>query len=183
MMRLSVLVALSAILVAAVLATPAAVAKDQGPASAVCDRFEKTSAAWMDCAEATPAAAGPAVADAEHFYAGYWLAKNGRYEEALGHLMKARVKNARVLTYIGFATRKLGRVEEAMGYYREALLKDPQNAIARSYLGEAHLARDDLQSAIAELRRVEQSCGRNCEAFTELAARIDEYRASRGDRG
>ncbi|MBU2580297.1 MAG: tetratricopeptide repeat protein [Alphaproteobacteria bacterium] len=158
-------------------------AKDRGPESAACDRFEKSSPAWRACAERAPAAAGPATADAQRFYAGYWLAKNGRYEEALDHLKKATIKNARVLTYIGFATRKLGRIDEAIGYYSEALQKDPGNVIAHSYLGEAHLARNDLASALAELRKVEAGCGRDCDAYTELAERIGEYRAASSQRG
>lgn len=182
MPRLTSLALVSVLAAGALLSPVAANAKDRGPASATCDQFEKSSAAWLNCAEYTPAAAGPALADAQHFYAGYWLAKNGRYEEALDHLRKAEVKNARVLTYIGFATRKLGHVDEAMGYYAEALRKDPDNVIARSYLGEAHLARHDLAAATAELQKVEAGCGRDCDAYTELAARIGEYRAASGDR-
>lgn len=160
----------------------AALTKDRGPESAACDGLDKSTMAWRNCAENAPAAAGPAVADAQHFYAGYWLAKNGRYQEALDHLRKASVKNARVLTYIGFATRKLGRVDEAMDYYAQALHKDPGNVIARSYLGEAHLARGDLASAVAELHKVEASCGRDCDAYTELAVQIAEYRDKKGHR-
>ena len=52
-----------------------ALAKDQGPVNATCDQFDKSTQAWRDCAVATPASAGPAVVDAELFYAGYWLAK------------------------------------------------------------------------------------------------------------
>jgi tetratricopeptide (TPR) repeat protein len=169
---------LLAIPVAGALVSTAAIAKDQGPLNVTCDRYQKSSQAWMDCAERAPAAAGPDVADAEHFYAGYWLAKNGRYEEALKHLRETRVRNARILTYIGFATRKLGRLDEAMEYYAEALRKDPENVIARSYLGEAYLAQDDLAAALSQLRRIEKACGRNCEAFTELASQIEDYRTA-----
>ncbi|KUO63621.1 MAG: hypothetical protein APF80_04695 [Alphaproteobacteria bacterium BRH_c36] len=182
MQRLTSLALVSVLAAGALLSPMTSNAKDRGPASANCDRYEKSSPAWLSCAEDSPAAAGPAVADAQHFYAGYWLAKNGRYEEALDHLGKAEVKNARVLTYIGFATRKLGRVDEAIGYYAEALRKDPGNVIARSYLGEAHLARHDLTAATAELQKVEAGCGQNCDAYTELAARIAEYRARTGGR-
>ncbi len=160
-----------------------ALAKDQGPASVTCDRYEKSSQAWRDCAVAAPASAGPAVIDAQLFYAGYWLAKNGRYADALDYLGRTRVKNARVLTYIGFATRKLGKVDEAMGYYTRALKKDPRNNVARAYLGEAHLIRGDLSAASEELRRIEASCGRGCEPYRELEGRISKYRSSGGERG
>ena len=182
MPRLTPLYLVSALLTGALLSPFAAAAKDVGPSSAVCDSFEKATPAWRTCAENAPTSAGPVVADSQHFYAGYWLAKNGRYKEALDHLLKTSIKNARVLTYIGFATRKLGYVDEAMGYYAEALRKDPQNVIARSYLGEAHLARSDLAAATAELNKIEAGCGRECDAFTELAAHISQYRAKAGDR-
>lgn len=171
------------LLAGAHLSSLTAAAKDLGPASAACDSFEMATPAWRACAENAPAAAGPAHADAQHFYAGYWLAKNGKYDEALAHLQKASVRNARVLTYIGFATRKLGRLEEAMGYYAEALRKDPDNVIARSYLGEAHLARNDVAAATAELVKIEDGCGRDCDAYTELASEISTYLEARGQRG
>ncbi len=158
-------------------------AKDQAPVSVTCDQFEKTSAAWRDCAAAAPASAGPAAVDAELFYAGYWLAKNGRYAEALDYLGRTRIKNARVLTYIGFATRKLGDVNEAMGYYKQALQKDPQNNVARAYLGEAYLSHGDLSAASEQLRRIQTSCGTACEPFRELEGRIKEYYKSYRQRG
>lgn len=159
------------------LASSTAMAKDQGPVSGDCDQLEKTTAAWMECASKAPASAGPAVTDAQAFYAGYWLARNGRYQEALSFLRKAKVRNSRVLTYIGFATRKLGRVDEAMDYYAQALKRDPNNYIARSYLGEAHLTRNDLGAALAQLDLVEKGCGRDCDAYRELAEKIQAYRS------
>ena len=175
-MSLTTYFRISACLAFAALTVIGAQAKDIGPTNVSCDQYEKTSSAWMDCAKAAPATAGPAQADAELFYAGYWLAKNGRYEEALKYLNKATVKNARVLTYIGFATRKLGHTDEAMKYYDEALQRDPKNDVARSYLGEAHLSRGDLQAALSELSKIENGCGRNCAPYTELATQIEEFK-------
>ena len=171
------------IIVSLALGIVPALAKDQSPASVTCDQFEKSTQAWRDCAAAAPASAGPAVIDAELFYAGYWLAKNGHYADALDYLSRTRVKNARVLTYIGFANRKMGRVEEAMGYYKQALQKDPLNNVARAYLGEAHLTRGDLFAASEELRRIKASCGRGCEPYRELESRISEYRSADGEPG
>lgn len=165
--------------IAAVIAASAVAAKDLGPAGP-CDRFDKASGDWRACAAALPAASGPSDGDAALFYAGYWLAKNGRYQEALDTLGRTAVKNARVLTYIGFATRKLGRIGEAMAYYDEALAKDPGNVIARAYLGEAHLGRGDLAAAEAELAKVEAGCGRQCDAYRELAESIAGYLARHG---
>lgn len=160
-----------------------AVGKDQGPASAACDGLEKSSEAWNVCASALPATAGPSEADAQLFYAGYWLAKSGRYAEALGYLRKTRIKNSRVLTYIGFATRKLGRLDEAMSYYSQALAKDGRNDVARAYLGEAHLSSGNVTAALDQLDRIERNCGKRCEPYRELAEAIQSYRSRAGRQG
>ena len=157
---------------AAAVAGPA-LAKDEGPSSAGCDSFTRGTAAWMACV-GQPALA---MADEELFYAGYWLAKTGRYEQALGYLTLAREKDERVLTYIGFATRKLGRVDEAMPLYREALARNPDYAVARAYLGEAFLARGEADLARAELAEIAERCGVTCEAYVDLDGHIREFEA------
>lgn len=155
---------------AAAVAVPAS-AKDTGPLSARCDGFAKDTVAWTACV-GQPALA---MADAELFYAGYWLAKNGRYEEALGYLTLAREKDERVLTYIGFATRKLGRVEEAMPLYHAALARNPDYAVARAYLGEAFLARGEADLARAELSEIASRCGVTCPAYVDLDGHIRDF--------
>ena len=165
---------LAAAMVTAWTAAPT-LAKDIGPSSASCDHLDKASADWVACAARMPAASGPAQVDAQLFYAGYWLAKNGRYAEALAYLNKTRVKNSRVLTYIGFATRKLGQLDKAMNHYRAALAKDPANMIARAYMGEGYLASGDLASARLELARIEKGCGTACAAYRELAGAIEAH--------
>ncbi len=94
------------------------------------------------------------MSDDELFYAGYWLAKNGRYADALTYLNLARTKDARVLTYIGFATRKQGDVEAALPLYAAALAKDPNFVVARAYLGEAYLTKNEPARAKAELAEI-----------------------------
>lgn len=156
---LGIVVALAAHLV------PAA-AKDIGPVDKTCDAYAKTTAAWRTCA----AAARVEGSDAQLFYAGYWLAKNGHYREALDTLARVSVADSATLTYRGFATRKIGRTEEALGHYAEALRLDPANAVTRSYLGEAYLSLGRIDEARAELDRIDAICGRECGAYRELAA-------------
>lgn len=151
----------------------ARVAKDTGPASARCDAYAKGTAAWMACV-GQPALA---MADEELFYAGYWLAKSGRYAEALGYLTLARTQDERVLTYIGFATRKLGRVDEAMPLYRKALATNPDYVVARAYLGEAFLTRGEPEMARAELAEIARRCGVTCAAYVDLDGHIRDYEA------
>lgn len=154
-------------------------AKDVGPASASCDREIKGSPAWQACV----GAARDGLSDAEAFYAGYWLARAGRYAEALSYLRIPKTPDARVLTYIGFATRKLGDVDAALPYYARALSLDPDYAVARAYLGEAHLARADLDRARAELAEIARRCGTACPEYVDLAGHVSRYEASHPGRG
>ncbi len=114
--------------------------------------------------------------DDELYYAGYWLARAGRYDEALTFLRRARnPDDPRFLTYIGFSIRKLGDHQSAITYYIRALANDPDFVIARAYLGEAFLARADLGNAREQLGEIAVRCGTRCAEHQELAAQIDAY--------
>lgn len=151
-------------------------AKGIAPTSASCDAHAKSSPAWQACI----ANARTTASDKELFYAGYWLAKSGRYSEALAYLNNAQVKDARVLTYIGYATRKLGRVDDAMDYYAQALDLNPDYTVARSYLGEAHLVRGERVKAGHELNEIANRCGTSCAEYKDLALAIARFDAKRG---
>jgi tetratricopeptide (TPR) repeat protein len=120
------------------------------------------------------------MSDDELFYAGYWLAKSGRYAEALTFLNLSRTRDARVLTYIGFATRKQGDVGKALPLYTEALAKDPNFVVARAYLGEAYLTRNEPARAKAELAEIAARCGTTCPAYVDLAHHIAAYVSAKG---
>ena len=154
-------------------AAPGYAFKDQGP-DGRCDGLEKASAAWTSCLGAAKAG----MPDDELFYAGYWLARAGRYEEALGYLALARVKTERVLTYTGFATRKLGDVDGALPLYNEALRLNPNYSVARAYLGEAHLTQGNLVKAREQLQEIELRCGAACAEYADLAGHIKTYEAA-----
>lgn len=150
------------------------ISKDTGPQSAACDSQAKGSAAWTSCV----GAASAKMADEELFYAGYWLAKNGQYEQALGYLTLAQKKDERVFTYIGYATRKLGHVEEALPFYRQALDANPDYVVARAYLGEAFLTKGEPGKARGELDEIAQRCGTGCPAYVDLKGHIADYEAA-----
>lgn len=160
---------------AAIAAEAPAAWKDTGPAGA-CDVHSKDSAAWRSCLGAARAA----MPSNELFYAGYWLARSGKYEEALGYLSLADKTDARVLTYIGFATRKLGDVEAAMPYYSKALALQPGYNVARAYLGEAYLTKGEPAMAKAELNEIESRCGTACAEYAFLADAMARYEAQKG---
>jgi tetratricopeptide (TPR) repeat protein len=119
--------------------------------------------------------------DEELYYAGYWLARAGKYDAALGYLRQARnPDDPRFLTYIGFALRKQGKWDEAMGYYQRALALNADFVVARAYLGEAYLEQGDLARAKAELSEILARCGASCVEYGELAAEIERFEARRG---
>lgn len=172
---------LSGTLLAVILATAAAAdggafSKDVGPANAGCDVQSKGSPAWQACVGAARAD----MSDDELFYAGYWLAKNGRYTEALTYLNLSRTRDARVLTYVGFATRKLGDVDKALPFYAAALAQDPNFVVARAYLGEAYLTKKEPDRAKAELAQIATRCGTTCPAYIDLDRHIAAYVTSKG---
>lgn len=141
--------------------------KDLGP-SGGCDALAKGSPAWNDCV-------GPValeLSDSDLFYAGYWMARLGRYDQAIAYLNAAKSPDARTLTYLGFATRKAGNVEKAFAYYEKALALDPDFVVARAYLGEAFVTVGNVQAARDQLAEIARRCGATCAAYDELARHI-----------
>ena len=167
------LAAAMTILAAAPAAAEGRVSKDTGPASASCDAHGKGTAAWTACV----GTANARMSNDELFYAGYWLAKSGHYDEALRYLKLADDRDERVLTYIGFATRKLGHVDEALPLYRKALEINPDYVVARAYMGEAFLTRGEPDKARAELAEIAERCGTGCPAYVDLKAHIADHEA------
>lgn len=147
--------------------------KDVGPVSGACDRFEKGSQSWSSCVGVAKAG----MPENELFYAGYWLAKSGKYEEALGYLELASKRDERVETYIGYATRKMGNVEAALPHYARALDLNPNYVVARAYLGEAYLSQGDKSRAKAELQEIGARCGVTCVEYRDLESQITAFEA------
>jgi tetratricopeptide (TPR) repeat protein len=101
------------------------------------------------------------------------LAYAGRYEDALSVLDRMTEKDSdRVLTYKGFATRKMGDMERGLTYYREALDLNPNNFLARSYLGQAYVQMGRMDDAKAELRQIADRGGADGWPFKVLEATI-----------
>lgn len=167
--RSGLLVAISALAIAAFVAPAFSAGAPAPSGGGKCDKFKKGSDAWKKC---TAAGLIEGTSDDQLYYAGYWLAKTGQYAEALTYLEKAQVKDERILTYIGFATRKLGDHDTAMGFYARALTMNPNYTVARAYLGEAHLERGDVAKARAELAEIAKRCGTTCVEYKELDSEI-----------
>ena len=75
-----------------------------------------------------------------------------------------------VLTYRGFLARKQGRMAQAHDWYARALAQNPDNLLARSYLGQAHVAAGNLTLARHELSQIRARGGR--ETWAEISLRM-----------
>ncbi len=78
----------------------------------------------------------------------------------------------RALTYRGFIARKTGDIETAMIFYRAAIEKNPDNLLARSYMGQGLAEAGKLKAASAELSEIRSRGGRNTWAEFALSAAI-----------
>lgn len=101
------------------------------------------------------------------------LAYAGRYLDAQGVLeAMSDQTDDRVLTYKGFTNRKLGNIEVAMVFYQKAIDKNPDNILARSYMGQGMLDQGDKTGAIAQLREIQTRGGAGTWAEASLAKAI-----------
>lgn len=111
--------------------------------------------------------------DDTRFLAVRELAYAGRPEDALRVLASmTEGKTDRVLTYLGFANRKAGRLEEGLAYYAQALDANPDNILARSYLGQAYVDMNELVLASVQLDEIRQRGGAGSWAETTLARAV-----------
>lgn len=97
----------------------------------------------------------------------------GAYEDAQAALAAMSDQDAdRVLTYWGFTHRQLGDWDLGMAYYDRALAQNPDNILARSYLGQALVQLGDLAGALDQLRQIESRGGAGTWPQTSLRAAI-----------
>lgn len=101
------------------------------------------------------------------------LAWSGQPEAALKVLAAMREGDSdRVLTYKGFANRKAGRVEEGMAFYTRALARNPDNILARSYMGQGLVEQGEIALARQQLDEIRVRGGTGTWAETALAEAI-----------
>ncbi|MEP4194187.1 MAG: tetratricopeptide repeat protein [Aliishimia sp.] len=101
------------------------------------------------------------------------LAYAGRYHDAQGVLAAMPdQKDDRVLTYYGFTNRKLGDLDTAMMFYTAALDQNPDNMLARSYMGQGMIEAGDIEGARLQLAEIETRGGGYTWAGTSLRKAI-----------
>lgn len=102
------------------------------------------------------------------------LAYAGRYDDTLRVLAAMPDQNdGRVLTYRGFVHRMTGDADLAMSYYRQAIDADPDNILARSYMGQGLAAEGRSYEAYVQLTEIRARGGTGTWAETALRRAIE----------
>jgi len=111
--------------------------------------------------------------DTERYLAVREFAYLGEYSHAL-HALAAMSdqKDDRVLTYRGFIARQQGDWETGLTYYRQALAQNPDNLLARSYMGQGYVVTGDIEAAREQLAQILTRGGSGTWAHTALAQAI-----------
>ncbi|NSX55461.1 tetratricopeptide repeat protein [Parasulfitobacter algicola] len=98
----------------------------------------------------------------------------GQYDHSQAALRAMSDQNDdRVLTYMGFTTRKMGDVPAGMAYYNAALQVNPDNILARSYMGQAFVEAGQLGAAREQLKEIQARGGRESWSETSLKKAIE----------
>ncbi|UWQ92905.1 hypothetical protein QEZ52_09270 [Aliisedimentitalea scapharcae] len=102
------------------------------------------------------------------------LAYAGRYDDAQGVLSAMADQNDDgVLTYWGFTHRKLGHAELANQYYQRAITQNPDNLLARSYMGQGFVAEGKTELAIAQWKEIRARGGAGTWPETSLRTALE----------
>jgi tetratricopeptide (TPR) repeat protein len=126
------------------------------PTSTECPDGQVWDADKATCVEAERSG----MSDDALYRAARELAHAGRYEAAiLVASAMAEPEGDRALTVLGFAHRKAGRIELGMAFYDRAIARNPDNLLARSYKGMAHVEAGEIALARAELAEIEARGG------------------------
>lgn len=101
------------------------------------------------------------------------LAYAGRYTDAQGVLAAMPDQSDdRVLTYWGFTHRKMGDLDRAAFYYQAAIQANPDNILARSYMGQGFVEEGKTDLAIAQWREIKARGGEGTWAEVSLRKAI-----------
>ncbi|MCA0927432.1 tetratricopeptide repeat protein [Ruegeria profundi] len=100
------------------------------------------------------------------------LAYDGQLENAQNILRIMDQDDDRVMTYWGFTYRKMGELELANVYYNNAIEANPDNILARSYMGQGFVSEGKTDLAIMQWREIKARGGEGTWAETSLREAI-----------
>lgn len=127
----------------------------QTPTTEVCE----DGYIWDDETKACIAAEASSLTDEMRYHAVRELAYSERYASALIILEQMPEFSDSALTYRGFVARKTNDWPQAVELYTQALYVNPDNILARSYLGQGHVARGEFEAAKAQLYEIRSRDG------------------------
>ncbi|WP_171099806.1 tetratricopeptide repeat protein [Ruegeria sp. HKCCD7255] len=96
------------------------------------------------------------------------LAYDGQLEHAQDILRVMDQDDDRVKTYWGFTYRKMGEIELANLFYQQAIDANPDNLLARSYMGQGFVAEGRTDLAIEQWREIKARGGEGTWAEASL---------------
>ena len=100
------------------------------------------------------------------------LAYDGQLENAQNILRIMDQNDDRVQTYWGFTYRKMGELKLANAYYSEAIAANPDNILARSYMGQGFVVEGKTDLAIEQWREIKARGGEGTWAEASLREAI-----------
>ena len=101
------------------------------------------------------------------------LAYAGRLDDAgLALDAMSEGRTGRVSTYLGFIARKSGDFAAALSHYEDAIQANPDDILARSYLGQGYAEDGDMASARMQLAMIRARGGAGTWAEESLAEAI-----------
>lgn len=128
---------------------------------------------WDEAAQKCKNPQDASLGDDTRFGAVRELAYAGRYEDAKRVLAAMQEgETDRVLTYLGFLTRKSGDMAGGMAYYARALDVNPNNILARSYMGQALVEQGEVAAAARQLDEIRRRGGEGTWAEASLALAV-----------
>ena len=102
------------------------------------------------------------------------LAYAGRSADAQAVLAAmADQEDAMVLTYWGFTHRKLGNFAQAQDYYGQALARNPDNILARSYMGQGLVDQGNFGAALIQWQQIRDRGGAGSWAEASLRSALE----------
>jgi tetratricopeptide (TPR) repeat protein len=114
------------------------------------------------------------LTDDARYQAASELAYSGRYSQAQTVLAAMSDQtDSRVLTYYGFTHRRSGDVELGMKYYNQALAADPDNLLARSYMGQGYVEQGQMDQARMQLVEINARGGKGTWPQISLANALE----------
>lgn len=166
--------ALAAVLCALPLAAFAAGSDDTEPPKPTETTTKCTNAqVWDEKTQSCVNAQSGQLDDDTRFQAVRELAWAGQPEQALIVLAAmTEGETDRVLTYKGFANRKAGRLEQGLDHYAHALEVNPDNILARSYLGQMLVEMGEIAMARTQLDEIRARGGAGTWAEASLSQAV-----------